>query len=269
MKLFDIDGTLTYAFGDISPDRTGLPTYAFWPLLSYHFAADASTLRAAAEAWDQSDKGTGDAFIKSSHDMLQQGINLFRPGVNGAQLRIQAKAITFTLLDHGAVRMDAIAFLRQCLESGDLCILSTGSYEDGAWGFVDALLERNLLPATETQSRLWVSGAQIDWATGTVLHANIAGNKVKGLQALLAQKEHPFDPRAITGIYVDDPTGNDDKLCELNSEKVFVIRTHKNQTNPELKLTEWEEIMRNSTPFQAASPAAPPLGRSCPGCTML
>lgn len=216
VHVFDIDGTLT---------KTGHP---YWPALSYHFAGvRADELRAIAEAWDKSDKGTGEAFIKTSHEMLEKGIKMFEGDVTGDTLRAKARELTGTFIETGIIRPGAIEFLADCINRGYICILSTGSYEDGAYGFLDALVDKGLLQSSHLE-RVIVSGAIIDWSSRTVTHANIGSNKIKGLhQKFLEKIGSPLSLDTISGIYVDDPAGNDSGLCELNPTKTYVIETER------------------------------------------
>ncbi len=147
-------------------------------------------------------------------------------------------------IDQEIIRLDSIKHLKVALESDDLCILSTGSYTDGAIGFVEALIERNLLPKN-TLEKLIISGATIDWKTRKVTHANIADNKIKGLYKSCQLKNHAFNPEHIIGIYVDDPIGNDSGLCALKPECVHLIRTVKNKDKlfGTLRHQDWAEIL--------------------------
>ncbi len=226
IMIFDIDGTLTHSQPAEIKTESGYHTFAYWPLLSEYFAQDALRLREAATRWDASDKGTDDDFIKSSHQMLQEGIAMFKPGVTSESMRAQAKKITTDFIKQGIIREGALEFLLTCLKQGDLCILSTGSYEDGAQGFVDAL---KACAPTSAWGRVLVSGAQIDWPSRKVIHANIAKNKQVGLLEVLKKQIPPItlETSNITGIFVDDPFGNDSGLCELCPSKVFVMQTHR------------------------------------------
>ncbi len=244
IKIYDIDGTLTKVKGDKATSDI-FETYAFWPLLSYHFAEDSARLKAEAEAWDRSDKGEGQAFIQSSHDMLQRSIKQFKAGVTGINLQIHAKKITAQFIQEDILRFPGIEHLKRSLEADELCILSTGSYTEGAIGFAEACVERGLIPP-DALDKLIISGAVIDWDTRTVQHANIANNKIIGLQERCRQKDYPFSSEAIVGIYVDDPLGNDSGLCSLKPEAVCLISTVKNQdkASGEFKPENWEDIMR-------------------------
>jgi hypothetical protein len=112
--------------------------------------------------------------------MLQRGLEYFGPEITGAHLREYAKDATCQFIDGDIVRLEGIAHLNASLAAGDVCILSTGSYQDGAVGFVAALMERDLL-SSDALDKLVISGAVINWNTRRVVHANIAENKIKGL----------------------------------------------------------------------------------------
>lgn len=249
IKIYDIDGTLTKVKGDNdTPDA--FETYAFWPLLTYHFANNPKQLKTEVDAWETSDKGTGEAFIQSSLNMLQRGIAFFDTTITGHDLQARAKNISLQFIDQNILRLDSIQHLKAALEAEELCILSTGSYTDGAIGFVEALIERNLLPKNALE-RLIISGAIVDWHTRTIIHANIADNKLKVLFETCRQKTVEFNPDHITGIYVDDPLGNDSGLCALKPDHVHLIRTVKNQSLhfDGLRHETWAEIIDSNTHY--------------------
>lgn len=135
------------------------------------------------------------------------------------------------------------------LEQGNLCILSTGSYYDGAVGFVDALIEEGLLPG-DALEKLVISGALVDWRNRTVIHANIADNKIKGLEGACLAKGCTFVKENVVGIYVDDPEGNDSGICSLNPGVVRLISTVCNQGKQcgGFKHTDWATVNAHALP---------------------
>ncbi len=134
------------------------------------------------------------------------------------------------------MRLDSMVHLKSGLESAELCIFSTGSYTEGEAGFVEALVEQKLLPENALE-KLPISGAIIDWNTRTVTHANIADNKIKGLLDLCKQHGHEFVKDKITGIYINDPWGNDSGLWALKPQCTHLIRTIKNKDKHFAELT--------------------------------
>lgn len=250
IRIYDIDGTLNYTRDEVD-DTSGFDTYAYWPLISYHFAKSPDELKAQAQAWDSSDKGTGEAFIDSSAMMLQRSIEHFKAGISADDVRARGQEITRILLKHGGVRQKAILHLRKSLEDGHICILSTGSYHDGAMGLVDELVHHGFIPEV-LRSNLIVTGAQIDWPERKVVHANIAENKILSIKAALAARGCKLERSAIDFIAVDDPLGNDLGLCQLNPEAVYVIKTPKNamlRLDARYTHCSWDEIWGSPTTY--------------------
>jgi len=240
IEIFDIDGTLTRVFGDI-PDKTGYGTYAFWPLITHHFTKDSATLQKMIDAWDESMKTETDP-TGSSHKMMQKGIDTFKEGVTGENVREFAKQVTHRFVRSGAVRKEAIAFLEQRVKQGVTCILSTGSYQDGALGFVDALAQEGLI-SKETQKALRVSGATVDWDDYLLLHANVRERKPIGIEKTMGKKLSELQP-LVRAVYADDPWINDKGIIEMAPPgKGYVITTGKNKDKPLPEgyvLTTWE-----------------------------
>lgn len=243
IEIFDIDGTLTYAYGDIC-DTTGFKTYAFWPLISEHFTKDIAILIKMIEEWEESMKFEQD-HTGSSHLMMQRSIETFRSNVTSTEVRSFAKEVTLLFIEKGVIRKEAIAYLEEKVQQGILCILSTGSYQDGAAGFVDALEESKLI-SKNTALALYISGAIVDWEKGKLLHANVRERKIIGIERLFDQeistlKEH------IQAIYADDPWINDRDILTLAPQaNAFVISTVKNKDKilPNgLLLTTWPLII--------------------------
>jgi hypothetical protein len=242
IEIYDIDGTLTYCFGDIS-DTSGLDTYAFWPLVSDYFSKDEKWLRAEAAKWNLSMKHESDP-TGSSHRMMQLGIDSFRDGVTVADVRARGRDITRHFLDHDIVRLDAIKYLARSLQQGTIAILSTGSYRDAALGFVDFLIEQDLLPACLGKN-LFVSGAVVDWQNKKLEHANVLENKLIGLEKELQLPLKDFQEN-ISAVFADDPFINDRDIVKLApTGSAYIINTIKNQ-NQELPSyctrTSWQQI---------------------------
>jgi hypothetical protein len=226
IEIYDIDGTLTYGFGDI-PNLTQFATYAFWPLLTEKFTKDVDGFRKRVREWEESMVTESDPAL-SSHTMMQEGINTFQENVTHQEIRAFAKEVTLQFIHYGVIREEAIAYLSKKVNLGIVCILSTGSYQDGALGFVDALVETGLI-TQEAGGALRVSGAIVDWKKRELLHANVRERKIKGIEMLLGDKIENIRPN-IAAVYADDPWINDHGILEIAPpEKAFVIQTEKNK----------------------------------------
>jgi hypothetical protein len=248
IEIFDIDGTLTYVFGDI-PDTTKLKTYSFWPLITERFTKDINILNEMVLAWEESMLTEEDP-TGSSHRMMQAGVETFREDVKADDIRQYAKSITLEFINHGVIRKEAIEYLQNRIQNGIVCVLSTGSYQEGAMGFVDALIEKGLLRLEEeSNNMLRVTGALVDWATRTLTHANVRERKLIGIEKVMGQSLNILKPD-IEAVYGDDPWINDkDILTLVSKERAYVIRTAKNKdkTLPNgLLHTTWESIIEKS-----------------------
>lgn len=225
--IYDIDGTLTLEFGDKASEEH-FDTYAFWPLINYYFAKDSKVLHQKTKNWDCSYKGENDEFIKGTQNIVQISIAHFHENVTRDSIVSRAKNITHEFITHNIIRQKAIAHLKKNIELNNTCILSTSSYQDGAYGFVLALIEENLLPIN-TLDKIIISGSIIDWQNRVVLHTNIDYNKIIGLYQQCAKQGIQLNPGEIKGIYINDPEGNDSGLCDFKLEAVFLIETNKNK----------------------------------------
>lgn len=244
IDIWDIDGTLTLAHGDMK-DTSGFHTYAFWPLITERFTKDLAELRKMIATWDESMKTEKDP-TQSSHDMLQRGIETFRDSISHLEIYHFAKETTLKFIQHGIVRKEAITYLEDRINQGITCILSTGSYQDGATGFADALVESGFL-SLKARNQLLISGAVIDWKNKKVLHANIRDRKLIGLEKVLGMKLQDIKPH-IQAVYADDPWINDrDILSIAPRDAAYVIATSKNRDKelPEgYALTTWPAIIK-------------------------
>lgn len=240
LRIFDVDGTLTYVFGEIA-DKTGFHSYAFWDLLTYTFVISPEEVREEIKAWNESMKTEADP-TRSSHEMMQKVILKFKSEITGPDLRLRAKEITFAFVAAGVIRDSALKFLNYCLERGDICVLSTGSYLDGLHGFVDALVEGGLIKSGHL-ANLRFSGAEINWDSRVLLHANVRERKLVGLRRCLKLEDTETLP-AISGVYCDDPLINDKGIYEAVEDGCrFVIRTIKNRGIEGWRLWDWESIL--------------------------
>jgi hypothetical protein len=248
IEIYDIDGTLTYAHGDIE-DKTGFKTYAFWPLITERFTKDETVLQKMIDAWEESMKTEEDP-TGSSHRMMQAGVDTFHNDVIADMVRQFAKDVTLQFIKHGVIRKEAVAFLEDKIKQGVTCILSTGSYQDGAMGFVDALVETGLLNLTnEARNLLHVTGAIVDWDERKLTHANVRERKLVGIEIVMKQKISVLKP-FIEAAYGDDPWINDkDILAIAPKERSYVISTVKNKDKKlpiGLSFSTWEVIIEHS-----------------------
>ena len=87
--IYDIDGTLTHVYGDIH-DTSGCDTYAFWPLISYHFSDNEVKLRKMVADWEKSMVTENDP-VGSSYKIMQASIQTFRANTSSSSIREYAK----------------------------------------------------------------------------------------------------------------------------------------------------------------------------------
>jgi len=253
--IFDIDGTLTSTDTNLIA-QSGYPTHAFWDLLTYPFVPSPSELEEEIHAWRETVMQLDEAdFITSSTEMLQKSIKYLPRELSEQEIIDRAKQITQDFIRHDVVVKSAIAFLNSKAEEGNICILSTGSYQSGAKGFLAALCDEGLICQAALENII-VSGAVVDWEKKQVEHANVHNNKIKGLNALLSEK-YDITLKAFTGydpanenevyVYADDPSGNDFGILSLaKPERRYVIPNDKNhEDTPKLEYTvkTWDEIV--------------------------
>ena len=241
--IYDIDGTLTYAYGDIQ-DCTGFDTYAFWPLISRHFSINESALKQSIAEWDVLMKTEIDP-TGSSYRMMQETIRTFISIASAQTIRDYAKTITLQFFNRGVLREDAISHLKHNLEIGNTCVFSTGSYQEGAIGFVDGLVEAGLLTLNAAQ-KIIISGAIVNWGARILVHANVRERKIVGLENTFKASIHELKPR-IAAVFADDPLVNDRDILRLApKDGAYVIPTNKNrhmQISDSYKYLSWEEII--------------------------
>ena len=235
LYIFDIDGTLT----KIDPallKSAGYPTHAYWDLLTFHFVENKKALEDEIAEWRPrvkilSEKDLKDDFIASSADMMQRALRHTIADLSEQDVIQHAKKITTDFINAGVVIHEAINFLNEKACAENLCILSTGSYQSGAIGFLNALTEANLI-SREALDYIMVSGAIVDWPQKKLVHANIHNNKIKGLNDLL-QARYGFilDPAATNSehevyVYADDPEGNDFGILSLTIPENRIVIAH-------------------------------------------
>jgi hypothetical protein len=232
MYIFDIDGTLTSTDPRLF-QQAGYSTYAYWDLLTFSFVTEPEALQNEIKSWKREvSQLEGQSFISSSADMLQRSLAYLPSTVSEQDIIDKAQEITDNFIEHGVVVRDAISILNDRAEEGHVCVLSTGSYQSGAEGFLNALVSKGLI-STSALRNIYVSGAVVDWDNKIVVHANVHNNKIIGLNKLLADKLGLDLPaKKLQGesrkvditVYADDPKGNDAGILALTSpEKRFVI----------------------------------------------
>jgi len=243
IDIWDIDGTMTYVHGDIT-DTSGYNTYAFWPLISKHFTKDAIQLQQMIDAWEASMKTEPDP-TGSSHAMMQKSIETFKENITSQDVSSYAKELTLQFIKHGVIRNEAIQHFEARLSQGVVCILSTGSYEDGARGFVDALIENGML-SKKSAELIRLSGAVVDWEKRILLHANVRERKLTGIEKVMGRNISLFKGN-IENVYADDPWVNDQGIISIAPPSgAHVITTVKNkdkQLPSDYRFTTWSSIL--------------------------
>ena len=249
VEIFDLDGTLTEEFSPHIGDKTGygLNTYSLWNLITRELVANKGEFDAAAAAWKKHVTTTPDIDkILSSKEMTETGIRMFRTEHKSA-IAVQNKAAEITEMysKSGVVIKPAIEYLEYRLKEGVLCVISTASYEDGAVGFVQGLVQCKLLPE-DLAGKIVVSGTQVDWGKLCVTHMNVDDNKLHGLEQAL-QIPMANIRSNIVAVFGDDPMINDRALLAL-AKHSFVIKSDKNKDAvlpSNCVFANWEEIFFN------------------------
>lgn len=230
IEIFDLDGTLTEEFAPEIGDQTGygLTTYSFWNLITRELVVNQSEFDLEAAAWKKmvTTKIEIDK-VESSKEMTERGIKLFdQKYQNAAAVRQKAASITKLFFQKGIIIRDAIEYLKYRLSQQVICVISTASYEDGALGFVDGLVDCKLIPQS-LSSKIMISGTQIDWSSLRVTHMNVDMNKLLGLERVFNQSMAEIQPR-INAVFGDDPAINDRALLDGLCKHGFVIKNAKN-----------------------------------------
>jgi len=226
--IFDIDGTLTNTDSALIK-AAGHSTHAYWDLLTFQFIENKQALKNEIDEWRHRVTGlSNEDFITSSANMMQRALLQTVNHLTEQDIVQHAKKITQDFINTGVVIHEAIAFLNRHAEEGHLCILSTGSYQSGAVGFLQALTEAELL-SPAALDHIIVSGAIVDWKHKQLIHANVHNNKIKGLNDLL-QTRYGFTISADTPhevyVFADDPDGNDFGILSLAIAENRVVIAH-------------------------------------------
>ena len=215
IEIFDLDGTLTDEF------------HPLWNLITEKLVENADEFNHIALQW-QADILTNRYPDKqaAAKDMMEKGVRMFAKHHRNAHAVVtMATTITQGLITKGAVRKEAIDYLQRRIHAGITCIISTGSYAEGAAGFLLGLANAQWL-TPESAQQIMISGNHIDWETGDVLHINVDHGKITGLEYALKQPLAEFQ-EDIIAVFGDDPFINDRALFELG-KSAFCIPTSKN-----------------------------------------
>lgn len=245
ISVFDLDGTLTK------------PGFSLWNLITRSLVTEPTAFDRIASKWNQmlktpdatqykeefleilkalpeyennatweklANKAVENDIISSSQAMTEIGIRMIpKEKRNAKTVQNTAQEITLNF-QTGIIIEIAIKLMEQLITSGMRCIISTANYIEGARGFVDALVMRQLL-TKKLAKQIEFSGTKIDWARATVIHMNADANKILDLQKLLQNSPHPTE---IKFIFVDEPNKNDRALLSLTGCKKYVIKHAEN-----------------------------------------
>lgn len=240
VEVLDLDETLTEDDHDKIAKlfHMQVPTVSLWNLITRELVVDKSGFDQEAAKWKHMVTTTdGIDKVLSSKEMTERGITLFhKDNQNSDAVRKKAAEITKIFIANGIVIVKSIEYIRYRLEQGATCIISTSSYEDGAIGFVDALVEQNLL-SKELSKRIKYSGTTINWETLKVTHMNVGMNKLRGLMDLRSR---------IKAVFADDVRINDYGLLRYLCDYSFVIKTAKNKNDklpPNCVFVDWDEVI--------------------------
>ena len=200
LAVYDIDGTLTE------------PGYPFWDSITSRVIAGKNNLRQYLEEWEQGSSARDgmkeEEFIKVSKEMMERCLRL-DPTLTAACIRHAAKDITKEYCAKRIVIYSAIEQLKRDVQDGFNILLSTGSYFDGAIGFLEGLVAAGLLNDDDV-AKIHVRGCTVNWLTKEVTFMNVGNNKSNtGLD--LGVYKH-------IKVYGDDPFGNDIGLFNLTDD---------------------------------------------------
>ncbi len=226
IQVFDLDGTLTYGFGDI-PNTTDYSAYSYWQILSLYFVNDQQAFHDRIGQWRRDIKKHSD-LGNLAQKAMQKVVDDFRADVHAAVLSEKAEAVTMDFIQHGVIRLPMVEKLQASLQQGDTTVITSGSYIEAVQGFVKQLVQADLLDAQLAQ-QLHLVGATIDWPTKQLIHSNVHQHKIAGLEKVL-QLSAAAISQELTAVYGDDPWVNDAGIFSLLTEgKGYVIPTQSHQ----------------------------------------
>jgi hypothetical protein len=273
IEIFDLDGTLT---------KKG---YSLWNLINRELIDNIEKFDAIAAIWnimvvDQSEKSEK-AFLDvfksitnesddidwqklaemamdkdrtiSSLAIIEIGLKMLWPGCRDPKIITNAARKITTSWPENVIIPEAIKYLTHRLKSGTICVISTGGYEEAGKGFIEGLVERNLLPASLLKN-IRYSGTQIDWGRLKVLHVNVNKNKtldlVKIFKSESGDQEYSIEKlkKRINAVFGDDILINDRAILKDLCKYGFVIKNKSNESEQlpsNCVLTEWSKIYKN------------------------
>lgn len=232
IRIFDIDGTITH------------PGIDLWHRTSKSLISDIGSFEKQILAWKNGIK-TGLDPYKNSKSMMLKGLNMMPFEITGNDIRLEAKKITHNIIKNGDFFEGAIKHINNSIEKGFYVVFSTTNFYEAGLGFLDALVECNLIRKNNINS-IFVSGSRINWKNKKIIHFNRGHCKIKDICEILNITEQELMER-IDSSYGDDPEGNDSAILNV-SLKGFVI---KNDTNricclpKHILLTDWNEIIKH------------------------
>ena len=229
LDVYDIDGTLTF------------PGHDLWYLATRNLSADKDLFDTYVAEWKREIQNSVKPF-QCSLLMMKRGLKVLKSDVSSETIADEVQRITINLIDQGLVSREAIAFLQSRIRNGVAAVFSTTNYQEGAVGFLHALLLRGWLQQTELE-RICLSGSIIDWNRRLVLHFNMGRNKVIGLLGALKISEEVLKSR-ISFVFADDPLGSDRTLLEI-APHPYVIRNEKNRNLSfphRIRLITWSDV---------------------------
>jgi hypothetical protein len=273
IEIFDLDGTLT---------KKG---YSLWNLINRELVDNIENFDAIAAIWnimvvDQSEKSkkvflnvfrritnepddidwqklAGMAIDKnrtiSSLAIIEIGLKMLRPGCRDPKVITDTARKITTSLPESVIILEAIKYLSHRLKSGTICVISTGGYEEAGKGFIEGLVERNLLSASLLKN-IRYSGTQIDWEKLKVIHVNVNKNKILGLVRVFksesGDQKYSIEKlkKRINAVFGDDILINDLAILKDLCKCGFVIKNKSNESKQlpsNCILTGWPQIYNN------------------------
>lgn len=231
IRIFDIDGTITH------------PGIDLWYMTTKSISSDIESFDKHILAWKNGIKSGLNPY-KTSKSMMLKGLNLLPFEITGNDIRLETKKISTNIIKKGDYFEGAIKHINNSMAKGFHVVFSTTNYSEAGLGFLDALVEFNLIGKNNSNNIL-VSGSRINWKNKTIIYFNMGECKIKDISEHLNLTEQELMER-VDSSYGDDPEGNDSAILNL-SLKGFVITNEKNKScllPKHILLTDWNEIIR-------------------------